>query len=263
MFTNANAYEHFMSRWSRLVAPLMTQFASIPDCGKILDVGCGIGALAFAIAELKPHCSVVGVDISKEYICHAESCNNYLDRVRFEVGDVQNLVFSDELFDSSLSLLMLNFIPNPARALSEMARVTKPTGQIAAAIWDYGDGMEMLRLFWDAAVAVDASAGNLHERNMPLCREGELFALWKSFGLDNIHEQSLEIEMNFSSFQDFWEPFLLGQGPAGAYVKQTGHDRLRVLREEVKRLLELRDETAAFALRGRVWAVRGSISQSM
>ncbi|UVS67900.1 class I SAM-dependent methyltransferase [Nitrososphaera viennensis] len=263
MFTNAYAYDQFMGRWSRLLAPCLAQFAEIPDCGgKILDAGCGIGALAFAIAEFRPLCHIVGIDTSKEYIIYAESRNNYSDRVHFKVGDIQDLAFPDAAFDNSLSMLVLNFIPNAPRALSEMRRVTRPGGQVVAAVWDYGDGMEMLRAFWDAAVAVDANASRLHERHMPLCRAGELSGLWKSAALENIHEQPLEVEMNFKSFQDYWEPFLMGQGPAGAYVKHIGHDRLPILREEVKRQLRLRDETAPFILHGRVWAVRGSVPES-
>lgn len=263
MFTNAYAYDKFMGRWSRLIAPHLAEFAGIPDSGgKILDAGCGIGVLAFAIAEFRPRCQVVGIDISQEYISYAKSRNNYSDRVHFEIGNVQNLAFPDAAFNDSLSLLALNFVPNAPRALSEMKRVTKPGGRIAAAVWDYGDGMEMLRVFWDAAVAVDANASRLHEKNMPLCRADELSGLWRSAALDNIHEQPLEVEMNFKSFQDYWEPFLTGQGPAGAYVKRVGRDHLPILREEVKRRLRLQDEAAQFILRGRVWAVRGSVHES-
>ena len=264
MFTNAYAYDRFMGRWSRLLAPRFLQFAGIPDCCKILDVGCGIGTLAFAITELRPNCSIVGIDTSKEYVSYAESCNNnQSDQVRFQVGDVQNIAFPDATFDISLSLLVLNFIPNPQRALSEMMRVTRPGGLVVAAVWDYGDGMEMLRLFWDSAVALDERAERLDERYMPLCRAGELAGLWRFAGLDNIHEQALEVKINFESFQDYWEPFLAGQGPAGAYVKHLGRDRLLILREEIKRrwlLLRLQqDEATPFTLRGRAWAVRGSV----
>ncbi|AIF85530.1 methylase involved in ubiquinone/menaquinone biosynthesis [Candidatus Nitrososphaera evergladensis SR1] len=191
MFTNAYAYDQFMGRWSRLLAPCLAQFAEIPNSGgKILDAGCGVGALAFAIAEFRPLCHVVGIDTSKEYVSYAESRNNYSDRVHFEIGDVQNLAFPDAAFDNSLSMLVLNFIPNAPRALSEMKRVTKPGGQVVAAVWDYGGVMEMLRVFWDAAVAVDSTASRLDERHMPLCRAGELSELCKSAALDNIHENS-------------------------------------------------------------------------
>jgi len=263
MFTNAYSYDQFMGRWSRLVAPRLVEFAKIPDCdGIILDAGCGIGALALTIAGLRRRYCVLGVDISEEYIRYAESHNNHPDRVHFRVGDVQNLTFSDAAFHYSLSLLMLNFIPNGSQALSEMARVTRPGGQIVGAVWDYGDCMDMLRFFWDAAVVVDPTASNLHEKNMPLCRRGELSDLWKSAGLTNIVEKPLDIDMNFKSFHDYWRPFLMGQGPAGAYVKQLGYDRLAILREQLKRKLEVQDESAPFTLQGRVWAVRGFVPES-
>jgi SAM-dependent methyltransferase len=217
--------------------------------------------MAFTIAKLRSCCQIVGIDTSKEYVSYAESCNHF-DRVHFKVGDIENLVFSDEVFDSTLSMLVLNFIPNASKALSEMIRVTRPGGQVVAAVWDYGDQMEMLRLFWDAAVTVDPNAGRLHEQRLPLCHAGELSGLWNSAGLDNIHEQPLEVKMNFKSFQDYWEPFLLGQGPAGAYVKQMSRDRLLILREEVKKQLKLRDEATPFTLHGRVWAVRGTVPGS-
>ncbi len=261
MFTNAYAYDQFMGRWSRLLAPHMIQFAEIPDCGRILDAGCGIGAMAFTIAKLRSCCQIVGIDTSKEYVSYAESCNHF-DRVHFKVGDIENLVFSDEVFDSTLSMLVLNFIPNAPKALSEMIRVTRPGGHVVAAVWDYGDRMEMLRLFWDAAVTVDPNAGRLHERHLPLCHAGELSRLWRSAGLYDIHEQPLEVKMSFKSFQDYWEPFLLGQGPAGAYAKQISRDRLLILREEVKKQLKLQDEATPFILHGRVWAVRGSVPGS-
>jgi SAM-dependent methyltransferase len=258
MFTNAYAYDQFMGRWGRLLAPRLVQFADIPSRGHILDAGCGIGALAFTIAKLMPACCVTGIDASEEYVSYAES--HKLSRtLEFKVDDIQNIAFSDAVFDNTLSLLVLNFVPDALRAVSEMARVTKQGGKVVGAVWDYGDRMQMLRLFWDAAAVVDRKAVGLHEKHMPLCRKGELSTLWKSAGLENIHEQSLEIKMNFKSFQDYWEPFLLGQGPAGAYLGGLSDNDLMILREEVKKHLGLRDERAQFPLVGRAWAVRGSI----
>ncbi len=263
MFADAIAYDQFMGRWSRLIAPRLIEFAEIPDYSQILDVGCGTGSLTCTIAELKPHCHIIGIDASKEYIIYARS-HRLIDRVSFEIGDAQNLMFSDAEFDNILSLFVLNFIPNPKRALYEMKRVTRPGGVITAAVWDYGDRMDMLRLFWDAATTVDPRAAKLHERNMPLCREGDLSGLWRDVGLEHIYEQSLEIEMKFRSLQDYWEPFLVGQGPAGAYVKQIASrsSYLPLIRDEVKRRLLLHEETDPFTLHARAWAVRGSVPKS-
>jgi SAM-dependent methyltransferase len=259
MFGNAQAYERFMGRWSRMVAPLLVEFTDVPDAGQILDVGSGTGALAFAIAERKAHCRVIGIDPSEEYVAYAGGKNPFPGRVSFKVGDAQDLDFGDATFAASLSLLVFNFIPDPDKALRQISRETKPGGLVSAAVWDYGAGMGMLRAFWDAAVSTDAGAEKLDEKHMRLCRSGELSRLWKQGGLANIHEQALEITMRFESFADFWDPFLLGQGPAGAYVRTVQGDRLRTLRDAVKRRLPVSNESTPFTLPGRVWAVRGAV----
>src|SRR5439155_19413335 len=133
----------------------------------------------------------------------------------------------------------------------------RPKGRIAAAVWDYGEGMRMLRVFWDAVVALDPAAERLDEKHMPLCRSGELQDLWKRGGLEQIEERPLEIEMQFRSFDDYWAPFLLGQGPAGSYVKGLPAERVAALREEVRRRLKAEPASSGFRLGARVWAVRG------
>ncbi len=168
MFEDADAYERFMGRWSQLVAPLLIEFAGIDDLGSVLDVGSGTGSLAFAILKLKQSCSVVGIDPSREYVAYSLSKNAFGARATFEVGDAQKLRFADATFGSSLSLLVFNFIPDPLKALREVRRVTKAQGRIAAAVWDYGEGMRMLRVFWDAAVSIDPSAEARDEKHMPL-----------------------------------------------------------------------------------------------
>jgi ubiquinone/menaquinone biosynthesis C-methylase UbiE len=165
MFGNAEAYERFMGRWSRLVAPRLVDFTELPERGRALDVGSGTGSLAFAIAERKAQVRVLGIDPSQEYVAFATSRNHFGDRASFEVGDAQQLRFADASFDASLSLLVFNFIPDPKKALMELRRVTKPGGRISAAVWDYGAGMRMLRTFWDAAVHTDPSAESLDEKH--------------------------------------------------------------------------------------------------
>ena len=259
MFGDAEAYERFMGRWSRLVAPRLVEFAGLPEQGRMLDVGSGTGSLAFAIAERKGRTGVWGIDPSKECVAYASSRNPFADRASFEVGDAQQLDFPDARFDAALSLLVFNFIPNPKKALAELRRVTKPRGKISAAVWDYGGGMQMLRRFWDAVVAIDPEAERLDEKHMPLCHAGELSALWRRAGLENVREQSIDISMRFESLADYWDPFLLGQGPAGSYVRRLDRDKLRVLREEVKRGLSLSDENRSFVLPRCVWSVRGTV----
>jgi SAM-dependent methyltransferase len=258
MFGDAEAYDRFMGRWSRLLAPLLVEFADFADEGRVLDVGSGTGSLAFSIADLKPHCQVLGIDPSGQYVAYASSRHPGRSRLAFEVGDAQQLRFAAATFQSSLSLLVFNFIPDPGKALGEVVRVTKPGGRVAAAVWDYGAGMRMLRVFWDAAVSVDPQAAQHDEKDMPLCRAGELSGLWTKAGLAGVSEKPLDTTMRFASFADYWDPFLLGQGPAGAYVRRLDRAQLNVLRGAVKSRLGISSEQASFELPVRARAVRGS-----
>ncbi len=262
MFADAEAYERFMGRWSRLLAPMLVTFAGVPDSGQILDVGSGTGVLAFSLARQKPHCRVVGIDPSKEYVAYARSRNPLGARVRFDIGDAQQLHFANATFQSSLSLLVFNFIPDPRKALREVIRVTKPGGRIAAAVWDYGEGMRMLRVFWDSAVSIDPRAETLDERHMPLCRAGDLSALWRGAGLTSVEEGPLNLTMRFSSFDDYWSPFLLAQGPAGAYIRSADAARVKLIRTQVQQLLRPASAEGPFHLNARAWAVRGTVPPS-
>ena len=263
MFGDAEKYERFMGRWSRLVAPLLVDFTGLPDGGRVLDAGSGTGSLAFAIAARKVRTHVVGIDPSKEYIAYAQSRNPFPDRASFQIGDAQQLQFPDAAFDASLSLLVFNFIPDPRKALLELRRSVKPGGRIAAAVWDYGAGMQMLRAFWDAAASVDAKAEKRDEKHMPRCRAGELSDLWKHGGLENVREQPLDMTMRFESFVDYWDPFLLGQGPAGSYAGGLDREKVEALRSGVKRRLSVSEEGAPFVLPARVWPVAGNVPRSL
>ncbi len=258
-FGDAEAYERFMGRWSRLLAPLLVEFAGIGNGGTVLDVGSGTGSLASTVLRLRPNCSVVGIDPSREYVAYALAHQAPGARAAFEVGDAQALRFADATFENSLSLLVFNFIPDPLKALREVRRVTKAGGRVAAAVWDYGADMKMLRLFWDAAATLDPAAGARDEKHMPLCRAGELAALWRQGGMKDVDERPLGIAMRFQNFDDFWQPFLLKQGPAGSYVAGLGQQSLQALRSEVKRRLGVRSESASLSLPARAWAVRGTV----
>ena len=257
MFGDAEAYERFMGRWSRPVASSFVAFSAVPDHGRMLDAGSGTGVLAFTIAERKRNARVLGIDPSREYVAYSIHKNPFPDRADFEEGDAQQLRYPDGSFDAALSLLVFNFIPDPKKAISELRRVTKRGATISAAVWDYGNGMRMLRAFWDAAVHLDPAADKLDERHMPLCRTGELSALWQSAGLKDVHEQAIDIGMKFESFADYWEPFLLGQGPAGAYVGRLNDEKRLALRNEIRHRLSLAAENTPFSLSARAWAVRG------
>lgn len=257
MFSLGEAYEVFMGRWSARLALLLVQFADVTDGEDVLDVGTGTGALAAAVAAVAPSSRIVGIDRSAPYVVIAR-LRHRSPRSSFAIGDAQRLPLKGVSFDRTLSLLILNFLSEPERALIEMIRVTRPGGTIAAAVWDYGEGMEMLRAFWDAAVALCPGADEQDERHMPLSRAGELAALWRTHLLD-VSETALTIETPFSSFENYWSPFLQQQGPAGAYVATLPRDEREQLKLELRqRLLGTRAD-GPVALRARAWAVRGAV----
>jgi SAM-dependent methyltransferase len=260
MFSGGDAYERFMGRWSRELGPLLVTFAGVRDGDAVLDVGSGTGALAAAVAAVAPRSRVIGIDPAAPYVAFAQARQSG-DRVRFEVGDAQQLRFADRSFDRTLSLLVLNFIPDPARALDEMVRVTRPGGTVASAVWDYPQGMEMLRIFWDEAVALNPAADARHERHMPLSRQGELGRLWREHRLRNVSEEALTIRMRFSSFKDYWVPFLEKQGPAGEYVATLTADEREHLRSRLRTRLLGDGPDRRTVLSARAWAVRGTVPE--
>lgn len=258
-FADSNPYERFMGRWSRLLAAQFAQFAAIGPQDSVLDVGCGIGSFSLVIADAFPSARVTGVDPSAAFVAHAQKRVGD-DRVQFIVGDAQALQFPDATFDKTVSQLVLNFVPAPEKALDEMTRVTRPGGVVAAAVWDYGDGMRMLRAFWDEACALDPPLAARDEREMPLCKRGELAALWHAHGFRNVEDRPIVVDLAFSSFDDYWEPFLGGQGPAGAYVVSLSEPRRAVLAARLRdRLLSSRKD-GPFVLQARAWAVKGTVA---
>jgi SAM-dependent methyltransferase len=258
MFSLGDAYERYMGRWSRELASLLVQFAGVLDGDAVADIGAGTGALTAAVVATAPSSRVLGIDESEPYVAYAQA-HHQGERVRFEVGDAQHLHFVDASFDRTLSLLILNFIPDPGRALKEMVRVTRAGGTIAAAVWDYGEGMEMLRVFWDEAVALNPAADGKDERHMPLSRRGELTELWRRHMLENLSDKVLTIETRFSSFEDFWSPFLERQGPAGAYVATLSANDREQLRLNLRRRLLGEGADRPIVLGARAWAVRGTV----
>jgi SAM-dependent methyltransferase len=258
MFSAGDAYERFMGGWSRALAPLFVTFAGVRDGAAILDVGSGTGALAAAVRAVAPSSHVIGIDPAAAYIAFAQA-RHPGDSVRFEVGDARQLRFPDGSFDRTLSLLVLTFIPDPAKALDEMIRVTRPGGTVAAAVWDYGDGMKMLRVFWDEAIAHNPALDARDERHMPLCRKGELAALWRDRGLEDVSEDSLTIQTRFASFDDYWSRFLEKQGPAGAYVASLAAGERDQLRLRLRTRLCGEGPDRPILLAARAWAVRGVV----
>jgi SAM-dependent methyltransferase len=258
MFSEGDGYERFMGRWSRRLAPLFVEFAQVGQADLVLDVGSGTGALSLAAAT-NPSVRVTGVERSAAYVRYAQE-HAASDRARFEVGDAMALPFADNAFDRTLSMLVLNFVPDPGVALDQMIRVTRSGGVVATAVWDYGDGMGMLRAFWDEAVALDPDAASRDERHMPLSTRGALAELWRAHRLHDVEEQPLTIDMAFSSFDDYWQPFLCGQGPAGVYVAALAESARQALQSRLRDRLVSGAPDAGFTLRGRAWAVRGVVT---
>jgi SAM-dependent methyltransferase len=258
MFSAGDAYERFMGRSSHELAPLVVKFAGLRDGHAVLDVGSGTGALTAAVAAAAPSSHIIGIDPAAPYVAFARA-RHPGTLIRFEVGDAQQLRFPDGSFDRTLSLLVLNFIPDRAKALDQMIRVTRPGGIVAAAVWDYGEGMEMLRVFWDEAVALRPAAAARDERHMPLSRKGELMALWREHGLQDVWEEALTIGTRFSSFDDYWSPFLEKQGPAGAYVEALAASEREQLRLRLRKRLLGDGPDRPIVLAARAWAVRGIV----
>jgi SAM-dependent methyltransferase len=257
LFSSADAYQRFMGRWSMRLAPDLLRFAGVHDHDAVLDVGCGTGALAFAAAHLTTG-PVTGIDPSADSVRFATT-QSPAPRLHFEVGDAQHLQLPTATFDQTLALLVINFIPDAEQAVRELKRVTKPGGVVSAAVWDYAEGMQMLRVFWDEAVALDPAVAARDERTMPWCRRGELATLWRAQGLTQVEEQTLSLHLHFGSFDDYWAPFLLGQGPAGAYAKSLSPERRAALEQRLRQRLLGGGADRPFDLEARAWAVRGVV----
>ncbi len=251
-----DAYERFMGRWSRRAGRAFLSWLRADHGGRWLDVGCGTGALVGTAIEVANPSEIVGVDPSLGFI---DAAREEVDdpRARFELGDALRLRYPEGRFDVVVSGLMLNFVPVPVAAVAEMARVAAPGGVVASYVWDYTEGMGMLRYFWDAAVAIDAAAEVLDEgRRFPWCRPEPLRAIWRS-SLTDVIVRPIELATVFSDFDDYWQPFLGGQGPAATYVKSLSVDHRSRLRSELRDRLPIETD-GSITLGARAWAVRGS-----
>ena len=258
MFAASAGYERFMGRWSQLLAPRFIAFAGIKNGQRVLDVGTGTGSVASAVEASMPASEIVGIDPSQAFIAHAQK-NAKSARARFEVGDAQALKFDDASFDQTMALLVMNFIPDANKAIAQMRRVTRPQGTVSACVWDYDAGMQMLRFFWDEAIALDSAIEPKDERHMKLSRQGQLGDLWKKAGLVNVKEEPLVIDQAFSSFNDYWDPFTKGAGPGGAYVVSLSPDRRQLLETRIRKRLLGDRQDGPFTLKARAWCVRGDI----
>ncbi|MEH0842109.1 class I SAM-dependent methyltransferase [Micromonospora sp. CPCC 205711] len=258
VWADGAAYEAYVGRWSRRVADAFVRWLDQPPGRRWLDVGCGTGALTSTVLGLVDPRTVTGVDTSTGFVAHAR--HRVADpRVTFEVGDARELPLADHDVDVVVSGLALNFVPEPPRAVAEFARVLRPGGVAAAYVWDYAEGMAMMRHFWDAAVLGDAAAAERDEaRRYAMCRPEPLRALWAGAGLRDVTVRPVDVPTVFADFDDFWTPFLGGQGSAPGYVASLAEPDREALRE----LLRTRVPTGAdgtIRLTARAWAIRGTV----
>jgi len=255
-WVSGEAYEGYIGRWSQLVAHEFLKWLAVPAGSQWLDVGCGTGMLSKTILELAEPANIKGIDRSEGFINFAKE--HVRDaRVDFDVGDAESLTADSASFDAAVSGLVLNFVPHPERALAELARVTRPNGVVAVYVWDYADRMQLIRYFFDAAIALDPKAVDLDEgRRFSICQPDALGQLFESTGLRDVEVRSIEVPTIFRDFDDYWTPFLGGQGPAPSYAMSLSEERRAALRERIRANLPISLD-GSISLVARAWAARG------
>ncbi len=257
MWSSGTAYEAYMGRWSRLVAREFLAWLALPQGQRWLDVCCGTGALTQTILSVAEPLAVVGIDRSEAFVASARASTPDA-RARFAVGDAQSLPVESGVYDAVVSGLALNFVPDPARAAAEMARAARPDGIVAVYVWDYAGQMQLMRLFWDAAGALDPQAHDLDEGpRFALCQPAPLANLFTVAGLREVATRAIDVPTVFRDFDDYWSPFLGGQGSAPSYVASLGEEHRTALRERVRANLPMAAD-GSIALIARAWAVRGT-----
>jgi SAM-dependent methyltransferase len=223
-------YESYVGRWSRRVAEQFIGWLDASESAAWLDAGCGTGALTASICALAAPAGVVAIDRSPDFVAHASA---ELDdrRVVFLVADAAELPLAAARADVVVSGLVLNFLPDPRAAVRELVRVARPGGTVAAYVWDYADGMQPIRAFWDAAIELAPSAREADEAvRFPLCSPGRLQELFESAGLRDVSTRTIDSEAVFRDFDDYWTPFLSGVGPAPGYCAGLSADQRAALR---------------------------------
>ena len=244
----ADAYDVFMGRYSTLLSPQMADFAGVRAGQRVLDVGCGPGALTSELVRRVGPMSVAAVDPSEPFV--AATRTRYPD-VNVLQAPAEDLPFRDGAFDATLAQLVVHFMTDPVAGSAEMARVTRPDGVVAACVWDHAGGHGPLSLFWGAARSLDPDVDD--ESRLAGARQGHLATLFAAAGLRAIEETTLEARLEHPSFDDWWEPFTRGVGPAGAYAAGLDPARRAELRETCRALLP----SAPFVLPALAWAARG------
>lgn len=255
---SSQAYEQYVGRWSRKVATeFLYWLAPVPNL-EWADVGCGTGALSSAILDICEPSAVHGIDSSEGFVSQAR-LRIRDPRARFETGDATHLPWESTIRDVTVSGLVLNFVRDHESMMREMARVTRPGGRVAAYVWDYAGGMQMMRHFWDAAIAVSPTDAKLDQaERFPLCHPGPLRALFERAGLKSVVVRAIDIATVFQDFDDYWNPFLGRTGAAPTYLAAVGDE----VRERIRLHLKSRltpPRGGPIELTARAWAVQGAV----
>jgi SAM-dependent methyltransferase len=244
----ADAYDQFMGSWSRLLAPEFADLAGVRFGQRVLDVGCGPGALTAELVARVGAEAVAAVDPSQPFVDAARARHPDVD---VRLASAEALPFPDAGFDGALAQLVVHFMADPIRGAGEMARVTRPGGVVAASVWDFDGGRGPLGPFWEAARALDPDV--VDESTLPGARRGHLVELLAATGLRKVEERELAVDRDFPDFDDWWQPFTHGVGPAGAYVGRLDPDRQIELREQCRSMLP----AGSIRLTAVAWAARG------
>lgn len=254
---SSDSYENFMGRWSIFIAQSFLAWLAPSPKLKWLDVGCGTGALSETILDTCEPASLTAVDQSRDYVMAAQ--RRLGGRAVCKVGDALDLPLDSSSVNCAVSGLVLNFLPNKEKALSEMMRVTTQGDTVAVYVWDYGDKMEFLKKFWDTVVELDPNASHLHEGiRFRISTDRGLKELFEKSGLKNIVTAPIEITTRFQNFDDYWQPFLGGQGPAPAYVMSLNESDRRNLRDTLSEKLPIQPD-GSIPMVARAWAARGTV----
>lgn len=255
-WSSGDAYEPYVGRWSRRVAAEFVDWLDVAKEARWLDVGCGTGALTETILERAAPRQVDGVEPSEEFLGFARS---RLDDRRIELrqGDAHALPFESGTFDAAVSGLVLNFVAEPEKAIFEMKRAVRPGGIVAVYVWDYAGEMQLMRHFWDAAAALDSAAHDLDEgRRFPICRPEALRALFAGADFGDVEDRAIDVPTVFRDFDDYWSPFLGGQGPAPGYCVSLPESKREALREKLSATLPTSPD-GSIHLMARAHAIRG------
>jgi len=257
---NASGYDQLMGRWSQRLASLFINFAGVADGERILDVGCGTGSLTFALARAANLGEISAIDYSPVFV--EEAIRRSTDpRIRIQQADACALPFEGNTFDRALALLVLHFVPEAGKAVSEMRRVVRSGGVVAATVWDHLGGMPGMRMMIDTVAALSEGGRQLRSRYcfQPMMQPGEMKRTFVDHGLVDITETQLMIRMDYQSFEDYWAPIAAGEGPLGKYVATLDAAERARTDAAVRDAYEAGRPDGARSFANVAWACRGIV----